>query len=233
MRFSRPDELGDLWQASLTGVTVSPLDVEASYEDFDDLWAPPTRVSAAHDARRSTPTHKSSCDEFRRRLGDARHVHALGPRLVRRRVDTLICPTSIDSVAETPEELYERSKGALRTPPLGEWRPGPSKASEAEGAAPSDEAEAPQHGEGGVACWACDSGDDEFVWTSEAVAPLVDPRAAGAARRRHPLPAHTHYADPGDLPENVAAELGVAIARSRAGGSLCRRDRPRPCVPVG
>ena len=29
MRFSRPDELEDLWQSSLTGVTVSPLDVEA------------------------------------------------------------------------------------------------------------------------------------------------------------------------------------------------------------
>jgi ubiquinone/menaquinone biosynthesis C-methylase UbiE len=41
MRFSRPEELAELWKgAGLEGVEVSPLDVEASYEDFDDLWTP-------------------------------------------------------------------------------------------------------------------------------------------------------------------------------------------------
>ena len=91
MRFSRPDELGDLWRASLTGVTVSPLDVEASYEDFDDLWAPiPTGVgpAGAYAASLDPDAQEQLRDEFRRRLGDPQGVHALGPRLVRRRVDT-------------------------------------------------------------------------------------------------------------------------------------------------
>ena len=36
-----PDELEALWrEAELSEVAVSALDVEASYEDFDDLWTP-------------------------------------------------------------------------------------------------------------------------------------------------------------------------------------------------
>ena len=47
MRFSRPDELGDPGGQS-HGRDGVPLDVEASYEDFDDLWAPfPTGVGPA------------------------------------------------------------------------------------------------------------------------------------------------------------------------------------------
>lgn len=43
MRYSNPDELGALWSAAgLEGVEVSPVDVEASYDDFDDLWQPLT-----------------------------------------------------------------------------------------------------------------------------------------------------------------------------------------------
>ena len=40
---------------------------------------------------------------------------------MRRRVDTLISATSIASVPETPEDLYERARDALRTPPVEEW----------------------------------------------------------------------------------------------------------------
>jgi SAM-dependent methyltransferase len=41
MRYSNPDELGALWSnAGLDAVEVSPLDVAASYDDFDDLWQP-------------------------------------------------------------------------------------------------------------------------------------------------------------------------------------------------
>jgi ubiquinone/menaquinone biosynthesis C-methylase UbiE len=41
MRYSNPEELGALWsEAGLEGVEVSPLHVEASYTDFDDLWTP-------------------------------------------------------------------------------------------------------------------------------------------------------------------------------------------------
>jgi ubiquinone/menaquinone biosynthesis C-methylase UbiE len=83
MRFSRPEELGDLWQSSLTGVTVSPLDVEASYEDFDDLWAPfPTGVgpAGAYAASLDPDTQEQLRDEYRQRLGDPQGAFTLSAR---------------------------------------------------------------------------------------------------------------------------------------------------------
>ncbi len=49
MPFAEPEALGDLWRSSgLAEVEVSPIVIEASYEDFDDLWAPfPTGVGPA------------------------------------------------------------------------------------------------------------------------------------------------------------------------------------------
>jgi ubiquinone/menaquinone biosynthesis C-methylase UbiE len=83
MRFSRPDELGDLWRSSLTGVTVSPLDAEASYEDFDDLWAPlPTGVgpAGAYVASLDPVAREQLRDEFRLRLGDPQGAFTLSAR---------------------------------------------------------------------------------------------------------------------------------------------------------
>jgi SAM-dependent methyltransferase len=41
MSYCNPEELGELWsEAGLDAVAVSPLEVEASYSDFDDLWQP-------------------------------------------------------------------------------------------------------------------------------------------------------------------------------------------------
>jgi hypothetical protein len=73
MRFSRPEELGDLWQSSLTGVTVFPIEADASYADFDDLWAPfPTGVgpAGAYAASLNNEARGALRDEFARRLGD-------------------------------------------------------------------------------------------------------------------------------------------------------------------
>jgi diadenosine tetraphosphate (Ap4A) HIT family hydrolase len=115
-------------------------------------------------------------------------------------------------VAETPEELHARAAGALRMPPVetwdtfpfdGEMRPRPLD--------PPVEREKPLHGEGGVDCWACNAADDEHIWTNErwrvrALEPsglplvlLLEPRA--------------HVAAPGDLTDDLAAELGVLLAR--------------------
>ena len=83
MRFSRAEELGELWQSSLTGVTVSPVDVEASYEDFDDLWAPfPTGVgpAGAYAASLDPEAREHVRDEFRRRLGDPQGAFRLSAR---------------------------------------------------------------------------------------------------------------------------------------------------------
>jgi ubiquinone/menaquinone biosynthesis C-methylase UbiE len=73
MRFSRPEELEELWRsAGLEGVDVSPIDVEAPYDDFDDLWAPfPTGVgpAGAYTASLDGEAQAALRDEFARRLG--------------------------------------------------------------------------------------------------------------------------------------------------------------------
>ena len=73
MRFSRPDELEALWRSSgLEHVDVSAVVVEASYDDFDDLWAPfPTGVgpAGAYAASLDDDARGRLRDEFARRLG--------------------------------------------------------------------------------------------------------------------------------------------------------------------
>jgi len=86
----------------------------------------------------------------------------------------------------------------------GDMRPRPLR--------PPNEQESPRQGEGGVDCKACAASDSEFLWTSERwrlrtmahpsgmpVVLLLDPRA--------------HYGEPGDLPDEMAAELGTLLAR--------------------
>ena len=74
MRFSRPEELGELWRnAGLEAVDLSPLVVEASYADFEDLWAPfPTGVgpAGAYAASLDDQPRAALHDEYARRLGE-------------------------------------------------------------------------------------------------------------------------------------------------------------------
>ena len=131
---------------------------------------------------------------------------------------------------ETPEELYERAAGALQSPPVDEWetwpfegalRPRPLRSPEPR--------ERPRQGEGGAACRRCETPDDHYLWAGERwrlwgldrptglpVIVLLEPRA--------------HYAEPGDLPEELAAELGVLIARvERAVRSVGEIGRVHVC----
>src|SRR4051794_31226679 len=86
----------------------------------------------------------------------------------------------------------------------GEMRPRPL--------APPEERERPRHGEGAIDCHACSASDDSYLWTTEqrrlrafdapsglAVVVVLEPRR--------------HYAEPGDLPNEAAADLGVMLAR--------------------
>jgi ubiquinone/menaquinone biosynthesis C-methylase UbiE len=74
MRIATPAELEALWQgAGLADVDVAPIDVEATYDDFDDLWAPfPTGVgpAGAYAASLDAEAQSALRDEFARRLGD-------------------------------------------------------------------------------------------------------------------------------------------------------------------
>ena len=73
MRFATPEELGALWgHASLTGVEVTPLVVEASYEGFDDLWEPflaGVGPAGAYTTSLEPEARTALRDEFARRLG--------------------------------------------------------------------------------------------------------------------------------------------------------------------
>jgi diadenosine tetraphosphate (Ap4A) HIT family hydrolase len=132
-------------------------------------------------------------------------------------------------VPETPEQLYERAKDALRMPPVDEWetfpfdgelRPRPLAAPEAK--------ERPRHGEGGVDCSRCTAPDDDFLWTNERW--RVHALPANGLPLMAMLEPREHYAEPGDLPEELAAELGVLLGRiERAVRSIGEIGRVHVC----
>jgi diadenosine tetraphosphate (Ap4A) HIT family hydrolase len=116
-------------------------------------------------------------------------------------------------MAETPEELYERAKDALRMPPVEEWDTWPFVGDlRPRSLEPPLEREPPRAGEGGIDCWACEQDDHAFLWTNERwrLSPTLDVRGLPVVVLLFP---RRHYADPGDLPDDLAAELGVLIAR--------------------
>jgi diadenosine tetraphosphate (Ap4A) HIT family hydrolase len=115
-------------------------------------------------------------------------------------------------VPETPEQLHARVAGALRMPPVHEWdtfpfdgdlRPRPLE--------PPAERERPRVGEGGVGCPRCARTEEEYVWTNERWRVLaLGPTGLPAVFMLEP---RAHLAEPGDLPDDLAAELGVLLAR--------------------
>jgi diadenosine tetraphosphate (Ap4A) HIT family hydrolase len=116
-------------------------------------------------------------------------------------------------VPETAEELYARAAGALRMPPVEEWETFPFEGElRPRRLEPPVERERPRAGEGGVDCQRCAATDDNYLWTSERWRLWAFPEPTG-------LPVivllepREHYADPGDLPDELAAELGVLLAR--------------------
>jgi diadenosine tetraphosphate (Ap4A) HIT family hydrolase len=115
-------------------------------------------------------------------------------------------------VPETPEQLWERVAGALRMPPVHEWETFPFDGEmRPRPLAPPVEREEPRHGEGGVDCSRCAASDDEYFWTNERWRVYgLGPSGLPAIVMLEP---REHYGEPGDLPEDLAAELGVLLAR--------------------
>ena len=130
---------------------------------------------------------------------------------------------------ETPEQLYERVKDALRMPPVEEWETFPfdGEMRPRALAAPA-ELDPPRHGEGGVDCRRCGATDDEYVWTSDRWRVFVlPPNGLPLVAMLEP---REHFADPGDLPDDMAAELGVLLTRiERAMRSLGEIGRVHVC----
>jgi diadenosine tetraphosphate (Ap4A) HIT family hydrolase len=114
---------------------------------------------------------------------------------------------------ETPEQLYERSAEALRMPPVKEWDTFPFDGEMRPRALqPPVVSEEPREGEGGVDCRRCAALDADFLWTNKHWRLFAPPEPSG-------LPVvvlmetREHFAEPGDLPDDLASELGVMIAR--------------------
>ena len=113
---------------------------------------------------------------------------------------------------ESPEELHARVAGALRMPPVEEWETFPFEGDmRPRPLAPPTDVDTPRLGEGGVDCLRCAFSDDEFFWTSDrwrlrALGPSGLPFIGMLEPREH-------YAEPGDLPEELAAEFGVLLGR--------------------
>ena len=94
---------------------------------------------------------------------------------------------------------------------------------------PPVESETPRYGEGGVDCVRCARPDDGYLWAGERwrlwgseqptglpVIVLLEPRE--------------HFAEPGDLPDDLASELGLLLARvERAVRSVGEIGRVHVC----
>jgi len=114
---------------------------------------------------------------------------------------------------ETPEQFWERTCDHLQAPPVEEWESwpfdGPVQPRTLE---PPVERERPRHGQGGVDCHACEAPDDVYVWTNERwrLRALDKPSGLPVVVLLEP---REHFSAPGDLPEELAAELGILTAR--------------------
>lgn len=130
---------------------------------------------------------------------------------------------------ETPEELYERVKGSLRMPPVEEWDTFPFDGEMTPRALRRPvEHEEPRFGEGGVDCRRCQATDDEYVWTTDRWR-LLALESTGLPLVLM-LESREHFSEPGDLPDELAAELGVLLARiERAIRSIGEFGRVHVC----
>lgn len=114
---------------------------------------------------------------------------------------------------ETPEEIYERSVNALRVPPYAEWKTfpfeGPLQPRALEPPRPTDGI---RGGEGGVDCGTCAASDDAYIWTNERwrLHSLGKPSGLPVVVMLEP---REHYSDPGDLPDDLAADCGIMLGR--------------------
>jgi len=114
---------------------------------------------------------------------------------------------------EAPEEFYERVKDSLRMPPVEEWDTFPFDGEMTPRALlPPAEKERPRHGEGGVDCRRCSAPDADYIWTSERwrLHALQEPSGLPVVVLLEP---REHFGELGDLPDDLAAELGVLLAR--------------------
>jgi diadenosine tetraphosphate (Ap4A) HIT family hydrolase len=93
---------------------------------------------------------------------------------------------------------------------------------------PPVEAEPPRAGEGGIDCWRCEHGDEDAIWSDDrwVLHPLREPSGMPVVVILSPRAHH----DMGDLPPELAAELGPLLVRvERAVASVGGVERVHVC----
>ena len=181
------------------------------------------RVLAARDRR---PPERLR----RRGLGKGRLEP--GTRLGRKRRERIHLPdVSIgEPMPETPEELYARAAGGLRMPPVQDWETFPFEGEMRPRALqPPVAEEQPRHGAGGVDCSAAWPHDDDYLWTNEHWRLWAFDRPTGLPLIVL-LESREHYAEPGDLPDELAAELGSCSRGSSARSAPSARSAVSTCA---
>ena len=115
-------------------------------------------------------------------------------------------------------------------PPVEEWETFPFEGElRPRRLEPPVERERPRAGEGGVDCQRCNADDDAYLWTGERwrVWAFDEPTGLPVIVLLEP---REHVAEPGDLPDELAAELGALLARvERAIRSIGEIGRVHVC----
>jgi diadenosine tetraphosphate (Ap4A) HIT family hydrolase len=114
---------------------------------------------------------------------------------------------------ESADDFYARVANDLRMPSVSEWDSFPFDGEmHPRALRPPVEAEAPRTGADGVDCHSCAAPDTEYLWTTERWRLRAFPKATGLPLIVL-LEPRDHFGDPGDLPDELAAELGMMLAR--------------------
>jgi hypothetical protein len=133
-------------------------------------------------------------------------------------------------MSETPEQFYERAAGSIRRPALEEWDTFPFEGDIRPRALehPSSE-DVSRAGRGGIDCDGCTTPDEKFLWTDAhwRVRPPAEPSGLPLVLFLEP---RLHVGEPGELPDDLAAEFGVMIGRiDRAISSIDGIERVHIC----
>lgn len=131
---------------------------------------------------------------------------------------------------ETPEELWKRAHDELRVPPVADWDTWPFEGEiTVRPLEPPVGKEPPRFGEGGVDCLRCGASDEEYLWTSDHWRLFALEKPSGLPLVVL-LETREHFAEPGDLPDELAGELGHMLVRiERAIRSLGELGRVHVC----
>ncbi|HEY7397013.1 MAG TPA: hypothetical protein VH538_01820 [Gaiellaceae bacterium] len=111
---------------------------------------------------------------------------------------------------ETPEQLWERAHGALRSPSVAEWDTWPFQGGVVPRELEPPSAERPRHGAGGVDCSRCAEGDADALWADQHwIVRAMPPSGLPIVVL---LETRAHYDFP-DLPAELVTELGPMLLR--------------------